>query len=158
MSASGGPARKNAEASSARGDAAAGFARGDAGAGPARGNAEASPAFIGEMCSYAMDVWVTRAGVLTDEVGLLELLRGAAAAGGAQVLGETSTVFDNGAVTAVLLLSQSHLSVHTWPEHQLANFDLLTCGRLNGEHMLDHLKARLRPDRSNVVRVIRDVT
>jgi S-adenosylmethionine/arginine decarboxylase-like enzyme len=47
--------------------------------------------------------------------------------------------------------------VHTWPEHRLANFDLLTCGRLNGEIMIAHLKDALRPERANVVRVIRDV-
>jgi S-adenosylmethionine decarboxylase len=118
--------------------------------------ARSSP-FVGEMCSYAMDVWLSEADLLTDEAGLLELLRGAAAAGGAQVLGETSAVFPNGAVTAVLLLSQSHLSVHTWPEYRMANFDLLTCGRLNGERMLGYLKAELAPERANVVRVIRDV-
>lgn len=116
------------------------------------------PPFAGEMCSYAMDVWLDEVDLLTDEAALLDLLRVAAAAGGAQVLGETSAVFPNGAVTAVLLLSQSHLSVHTWPEYRMANFDLLTCGRLNGEHVLDRLRADLRPARSNVVRVIRDVT
>ncbi len=113
--------------------------------------------FIGEMCSYAMDVWLSGTDILTDEQALLGHLRAAARAGGAQVLGETSTVFPNGAVTAVLLLSQSHLSVHTWPEYGMANFDLLTCGRLNGEQMLDELKSALSPDRANVVRVIRDV-
>lgn len=116
-----------------------------------------SPPFVGEMCSYAMDVWLSGPDLLTDEDGLLVLLRGAAAAGGAQVLGESSAVFANGAVTAVLLLSQSHLSVHTWPEYQMANFDLLTCGRLNGERMLGYLKTELAPERANVVRVIRDV-
>ena len=118
---------------------------------------DVSPPFVGEMCSYAMDVWLDEPDLLTDEASLLEFLRGAAEAGGATVLGESSAVFPNGAVTAVLLLSQSHLSVHTWPEYRMANFDLLTCGRLNGEHMLDHLKSRLRPARTNVVRVIRDV-
>lgn len=104
-----------------------------------------------------MDVWLADARILTDEQALLAHLRAAAHAGGAQVLGETSTVFPNGAVTAVLLLSQSHLSVHTWPEYGMANFDLLTCGRLNGEQMLDELRSALSPDRTNVVRVIRDV-
>lgn len=118
---------------------------------------ETSPPFVGEMCSYAMDVWLSDPELLTDEPGLLALLRRAAEAGGAQVLGESSAVFPNGAVTAVLLLSQSHLSVHTWPEYKMANFDLLTCGRLNGEQMLGYLKGQLKPERANVVRVIRDV-
>ena len=37
------------------------------------------------------------------------------------VLADEFYVFPNGAVTGVLLLAQSHLSIHTWPELLLAN-------------------------------------
>ena len=47
-----------------------------------------------------------------------------------------STRFPNGAVTGVLLLAQSHLSIHTWPELALANVDLLTCGDIDGDVVL----------------------
>lgn len=110
-----------------------------------------------EMCSYAVDVWIDDVGPLTDLEGLLAVMRDAAEAGHAVVLGEASHRFPNGAVTAVLILSQSHLSVHTWPEHGSANFDLLTCGRLNGERMIAHLRDALRPARCNVSRVLRDI-
>ena len=109
------------------------------------------------MFSYAVDVWVDDVSILTDEDALLEVLRGAAASGDAVVLGETSHRFPNGAVTMVLVLSQSHLAVHTWPEHGAANIDLLTCGRLNGDRMIDHLQRALGPARCNVTRVVRDV-
>jgi S-adenosylmethionine decarboxylase len=109
------------------------------------------------MCSYAVDFWLDDIAVLTDADALIELMRAAAEAGQAEVLGQSAHHFPNGAVTAVLVLSQSHLSVHTWPEHGAANFDLLTCGRLNGELMLTHLERVLRPKRVNVTRVIRDI-
>jgi len=109
------------------------------------------------MCSYAVDAWFDDTSILTDEAALLNVMREAAAAGQATVLGHTSAVFPNGAVTAVLLLAQSHLSVHTWPELRLANFDLLTCGRLHGELIVAHLQAALNPVRTNVVRNIREV-
>jgi S-adenosylmethionine decarboxylase len=117
------------------------------------GHADAS-----EMCSYAIDVWVKDARVLTDGPALLEIMRGAAEAGHAIVLSSSSHQFPNGAITAVLILSQSHLSVHTWPEYGSASFDLLTCGRLNGELMIGELRARLSPVRANISRTIRDVT
>lgn len=44
------------------------------------------------------------------------------------VLGSRHHVFDNGAYTAVLLLAESHFSIHTWPEHSSCCFDLFTCG------------------------------
>jgi S-adenosylmethionine decarboxylase len=111
----------------------------------------------GEMCSYAVDMWVHDAGILTDEDALMKVMRDCAGAGHAVVLGTAAHRFPNGALTAVLVLSQSHLSVHTWPEHGSANFDLLTCGRLNGELMIAHLEDALQPKRVNITRVIRDV-
>ncbi|MBO4208479.1 adenosylmethionine decarboxylase [Micromonospora echinofusca] len=110
-----------------------------------------------EMCSYAIDMWVTDPAILTDEAALLAVMDEAARAGHAEVLGRSTHRFPNGAVTAVLVLSQSHLCVHTWPEHSLANFDLLTCGRLNGELMIGYLEQALATSRVNITRVIREV-
>jgi S-adenosylmethionine decarboxylase len=112
---------------------------------------------ISEMCSYAMDAWFDELGILTDEAALLSVMHEAADVGGATVLGQTSAVFPNGALTAALLLSESHLTVHTWPEHGLARFDLLTCGSLNAELILSHLRSELKPTRSKVVRAIHDM-
>src|SRR4029079_11778304 len=63
---------------------------------------------------HAMDAWVRAASVLTDEDELRAVLHAAALAGGAAVVGEEFYAFQNGAVTGVLLLAQSHLSIHTW--------------------------------------------
>ncbi|MFP4592047.1 adenosylmethionine decarboxylase [uncultured Ralstonia sp.] len=35
---------------------------------------------------------------------------------------------DTGGVTGVLLLAESHLSIHTWPEHRFAAIDAFMCG------------------------------
>ncbi|MDF9716185.1 MULTISPECIES: S-adenosylmethionine decarboxylase [unclassified Nocardioides] len=110
-----------------------------------------------EMCSYALDVWTDHPTLLTDEVALRALLRAAAAAGGAVVLGEAGHVFPNGAVTASLVLSQSHLAVHTWPEHRLANVDLLTCGVLEGEAIVAAVCAGLAASRTRLTRTMRPV-
>lgn len=112
---------------------------------------------VGELVSYVVDLWFDEADVLTDEPALLEVLRSAATAGKAQVLGEVTHVFPNGAVTAALVLSQSHLTIHTWPEYRLANVDLLAYGFLNGSAIIDEVQRRLGPSRSNVTRILRDV-
>jgi S-adenosylmethionine decarboxylase len=104
-----------------------------------------------------MDAWFSDTAALTDEQQLLTVMRAAAAAGGATVVGQTSTVFGNGAVTAVLLLAESHLAVHTWPEHGLASFDVLTCGTLSAERIFAHLEQSLEPVRTRVVRSVRDL-
>ncbi|MEV1009300.1 S-adenosylmethionine decarboxylase [Streptomyces sp. NPDC049881] len=111
----------------------------------------------GEMSTYAVDLWVADPAVLTDEPLLLHILRTAAAAGGATVLGEATHVFPNGAVTAILLLSASHISVHTWPEHRLAHVDVLAYGRGSGARMVASVEAALAPVRVTTARVPRAV-
>jgi S-adenosylmethionine decarboxylase len=100
---------------------------------------------------YAMDAWVRCPAVLTDAARLHAVLREAADAGGAIVVGEEFCVFDNGAVTGVLVLAQSHLSIHTWPEFGLANVDLLSYGDLRGDVVLASIGEALDVERSRVV-------
>ena len=99
---------------------------------------------------HAMDAWVRDASVLTDADELKAVLHAAAAAGGATVVGEEVYAFPNGAVTGVLLLAQSHLSIHTWPELGLANIDLLTCGDIDGGVVLRTIRERLDVERATV--------
>jgi len=106
---------------------------------------------------YAMDAWVRDAAVLTDADELCDVLRAAAGAGGATVVGEVFYAFPNGAVTGVLLLAQSHLSIHTWPELRLANVDLLTCGDIDGGGVLETIRERLGVERASVRRIHRSL-
>jgi S-adenosylmethionine decarboxylase len=98
---------------------------------------------------YAIDAWVRDAAVLADADALYDALWAAAEAGGATVVGEAFYAFPNGAVTGVLLLAQSHLSIHTWPELRLANIDLLTCGDIDGGVVLETIRERLGVERAS---------
>jgi S-adenosylmethionine decarboxylase len=104
---------------------------------------------------YAMDAWLRSPAVLTDEARLNAVLHEAADAGGATVVGEEFCVFPNGAVTGVLLLAQSHLSIHTWPEFALVNVDLLSYGDVRGEVVLASIRDALDVKRSRVTCVRR---
>ena len=99
---------------------------------------------------WTLDARVRDGGLLTDRDRLRRILREEAVRGGATVVGERFCVFDNGAVTGVLVLAQSHLSVHTWPEHSLASVDLLCCGGLDGEAVVHAIEARLGAERARV--------
>ena len=104
---------------------------------------------------HAVDAWLRDPRVLVDSDELRSLLYRAAAAGGATVLADEFYVFPNGAVTGVLLLAQSHLSIHTWPELLLANIDLLTYGDVDAEAVLDVLQTGLGAERLQVFAVAR---
>jgi S-adenosylmethionine decarboxylase len=106
---------------------------------------------------YTMDAWVKDTAVLLDENALRTTLRAAADAGSATVLAEEFFVFPNGAVTGVLLLAQSHLSIHTWPELSMANVDLLSYGEVDGEAVLATIRDALSAERTSVSCVLRGV-
>ena len=99
---------------------------------------------------YTMDAWVTDPAVLVAHDELRTLLYDAATAGGARVLADAFHVFPNGAVTGALLLAQSHLSIHTWPEGLLANVDLLSCGPVDGDLVMTLIAGGLAAERTEI--------
>jgi spermidine synthase len=67
--------------------------------------------------------------LLDDPAHLEKALNEAALAAGATVLDATFHRFSPCGVTGVLVLQESHLTIHTWPERAFAAVDLFTCGQ-----------------------------
>lgn len=47
---------------------------------------------------------------------------------GATVMGESFHRFSPQGVSGVVIIAESHLSIHTWPEYGYAAVDVFTCG------------------------------
>ena len=47
---------------------------------------------------------------------------------GATVLGDSFHPFEPHGVSGVVVIAESHLSIHTWPEYDYAAVDIFTCG------------------------------
>ena len=66
---------------------------------------------------------------LLDELGLIEAaMVDAAREAGASVLGRSFHKFTPRGVTGIVAIAESHLAIHTWPEHGYAAVDIFTCG------------------------------
>jgi S-adenosylmethionine decarboxylase len=52
----------------------------------------------------------------------------AAIAAGATVMGESFHKFSPQGVSGVVIIAESHLTIHTWPEFGYAAVDVFTCG------------------------------
>jgi S-adenosylmethionine decarboxylase len=64
-----------------------------------------------------------------DDPGLIDrAIKAAIEESGATLIGIQSHQFAPQGVTAVALLKESHLSIHTWPETGYAAVDIFTCG------------------------------
>jgi S-adenosylmethionine decarboxylase len=103
----------------------------------------------------AVDARLTRSSPVTDVARLTSLAVAAVAAGQGHVLDTSHVIFPNGAITLVLILAESHLSIHTWPEEELIAIDLFTCGAIDGEAVIAGLTDSLRLEAASVRRLSR---
>lgn len=62
---------------------------------------------------------------------------------------------DQGGVTGVALLAESHISVHTWPENNYAAFDIFMCGDAQPEKALGLLKQVFKPTKVEIKEIQR---
>jgi S-adenosylmethionine decarboxylase len=80
---------------------------------------------------YLLNLYGCSFVLLNDEHYLFQLLEEAAILSGATVLQTIYKKFDPQGVTVICLLSESHISIHTWPEEGKAAVDVYTCGNSN---------------------------
>ena len=93
---------------------------------------------------WTVDASLTPGSPVSDITELTASAAAAVAAGGGTVLDASHVIFPNGAVTLVLILAESHLAIHTWPEENLIAVDLFSCGSIAAERVAGELIKVLR--------------
>jgi len=77
---------------------------------------------------------------------------------GAEVLGESFHRFSPQGVSGVVVIAESHISIHTWPEHGFAAADVFTCGtKVNPLIAADVLIAKLDSKNHTLTEIQRGV-
>jgi len=93
---------------------------------------------------------------LSDPTDVELLLIASAKAAGATVLSSYFHHFGGSqGVTGVVLLAESHISIHTWPECGFAAVDIFMCGESQPERALEVIQQGLQPTRCSVQSVVR---
>ncbi|OJY76862.1 MAG: S-adenosylmethionine decarboxylase proenzyme [Rhodospirillales bacterium 70-18] len=96
-----------------------------------------------------VDLW--GAGRLDDPQHIDAALREAALIAGATILHSHFHHFTpNGGVSGVVVLAESHISIHTWPERDFAAVDIFMCGACDPHKAIPVLKAAFSPSRTDV--------
>ncbi len=96
-----------------------------------------------------IDLW--GASNLGDPDLIDSALRAAAEEAGATILHSHFHHFSpNGGVSGVVVLAESHISIHTWPERDFAAVDIFMCGACDPHLSLPVLKAAFKPSRVNL--------
>ena len=87
---------------------------------------EPTPQALGTHC--LLDLFGCPSDLLDDPEWLTQLLAQSATMAGATVLSAHHHRFEPHGVSALCVLSESHISIHTWPEFGTASADVYTCG------------------------------
>ena len=75
-----------------------------------------------------VDLYECNSKLLDDVAFIRQAMIDSACEAGVTIVGESFHKFDPVGVTGVLSIAESHLLIHTWPEHGYAAFDMFTCG------------------------------
>ncbi|ALS26970.1 adenosylmethionine decarboxylase [Paenibacillus cisolokensis] len=106
----------------------------------------------------AVDAW----GVDFDLLNNAEMLQAhmveAAEACGATVLSVQAKQFEPQGATVLVLLSESHLSIHTYPEKGFAALDCYTCGEtVDPQLAIDYMMSVLKPEKVHAKKLVRGI-
>jgi S-adenosylmethionine decarboxylase len=94
---------------------------------------------------------------LSNEPALMRVMIDAVKKCGAQVLNQSYYIFPGHGLTMTILLSESHASIHTYPEYGKCFVDLFTCGDSCNNHIFNEaLKEYLKPKKVAAMVLVRD--
>lgn len=90
-----------------------------------------------------LEGWGAPSEVLNDPLRVRVALQATVAAGDLTLRRMVMEQFEPQGITAIALLAESHLAIHTWPERGLFAADLFHCGTLPTVDVVRELAARL---------------
>ncbi|GLI06630.1 MULTISPECIES: adenosylmethionine decarboxylase [Paenibacillus] len=104
----------------------------------------------------AVDTWGVDFELLNNAEWLQAQMVEAAEVCGATVLSVQSKQFEPQGATVLVMLSESHLSIHTYPERGFAALDCYTCGEtVDPQLAIEHMLSVLKPEVSHAKKLVR---
>ena len=96
--------------------------------------------------------------ILNDVAAVKRAMREAALKAGATIVTEAFHLFNPYGVSGAIIIAESHLAIHTWPEFGYAAVDLFTCGdEVDPAVAFEHLKHALEAAEFTAVEMKRGI-
>jgi len=98
-----------------------------------------------------VDLYGVSADLLKNDYQLSVILEEAAKVSGATVLHNHFHHFGEGfGCTGVIVLAESHISIHTWPEKNYASIDVYMCGKCDPKHAVNEIISAINHENSTI--------
>ncbi|MEM3694198.1 MAG: adenosylmethionine decarboxylase [Candidatus Bathyarchaeia archaeon] len=102
------------------------------------------------------DLLLCQGDVLKDDALIEKTLKKAAEEAGLQMIGITTHKFEPYGVSSVILIKESHISVHTWPEYGFAALDIFVCGG-DPAKALKVIEEAFKPRQTTIIKIERGI-
>ena len=102
-----------------------------------------------------VEVWEPAGVDLTDKDSIRAVLMRAVKISGSTLIRSYFHRLHPGGITGFLLLKESHISIHTWPEYGYAALDFFTCGQADSRKALEEVTRAFRPKTVKVIELVR---
>lgn len=94
--------------------------------------------------------------ILNDHEQIKNICEEGARVAGATIISSFSHAFSPHGVSGIVVIAESHLSIHTWPEYNYAAVDIFTCGDcVNPYQAFQFLKENLKAQDVEVKEILR---
>lgn len=119
-------------------------------------DSEASKVMTANLVHIIADFWGVSRTLLDDAEQLIRILSESASRAGLSTLTSCVHKFHPTGVSAVLIIAESHISVHTWPEEGFAALDIFSCGtEENALQALELIRQHFAPSEVQIETVTR---
>jgi len=95
--------------------------------------------------------------ILNDPVKIEEVMMAAAQLSKATIIKPFFHQFSPYGISGVIVIAESHYTIHTWPEYGYAAVDVFTCGDLDTQIGLEHIKQELRSEKCSIFQLQRGI-
>lgn len=105
---------------------------------------------------YLIDLQGCNPELLSDKTMLVEAMEKAASEAEATVVETLIHQFNPHGLSGVVVIAESHLAIHTWPERNYAAIDVFTCGNADiADKIYQNIKQIFSPKHCNCTRLER---
>jgi S-adenosylmethionine decarboxylase proenzyme len=102
-----------------------------------------------------VEIWEPSGVDLTDKDKIRAILMRAVKSSGSTLIRSYFHRLHPGGITGFLLLKESHISIHTWPEFDYAALDFFTCGQADSYKALAEVEKAFQPKTVKVTEILR---